>query len=106
MQPLRLFPQPSHTTRTSPIRHSKRVASTTSIEDSKESAGRQSDPAGKDLGKDARLGEGVLGLQAAMQVRMGQSCLGRWEDIGPASLPHLPQSCSAYGALPAALETA
>ncbi|XP_025047599.1 neuropathy target esterase isoform X2 [Alligator sinensis] len=49
MQPLRLFTQPSHTTRTSPIRHSKRVASTTSVDDSKESAGRQSDPAGKDL---------------------------------------------------------
>uniref|UniRef100_A0A8C3HHT0 Patatin like phospholipase domain containing 6 n=1 Tax=Chrysemys picta bellii TaxID=8478 RepID=A0A8C3HHT0_CHRPI len=51
MQPLRLFPQPSHASRTSPVRHSKRVISVSSIDDHKESSGRQPDASTKDLGK-------------------------------------------------------
>ncbi|XP_053154789.1 patatin-like phospholipase domain-containing protein 6 isoform X11 [Hemicordylus capensis] len=48
MQPLRLFPQPGHTSRTSPVRHSKRVISTSSVEDAKETTGRQLDSASKE----------------------------------------------------------
>uniref|UniRef100_A0A670K946 lysophospholipase n=1 Tax=Podarcis muralis TaxID=64176 RepID=A0A670K946_PODMU len=44
MQPLRLFPQSGHTSRTSPVRHSKRVISASSIEDAKDSSGRQGEP--------------------------------------------------------------
>uniref|UniRef100_A0A8C8SNB5 lysophospholipase n=1 Tax=Pelusios castaneus TaxID=367368 RepID=A0A8C8SNB5_9SAUR len=56
MQPLRLFPQPSHTSRTSPVRHSKRVISVSSIDDHKESAGRQPDASPKDLADQLKLG--------------------------------------------------
>ncbi|KAH0628628.1 hypothetical protein JD844_009997, partial [Phrynosoma platyrhinos] len=48
MQPLRLFPQSSHTSRTSPIRHSKRVISASSIEEVKDNSGRQQDASPKD----------------------------------------------------------
>ncbi|XP_029440375.1 neuropathy target esterase [Rhinatrema bivittatum] len=50
MQSLRLFPQPSHPARTSPIRHSKRVASI-SMDDQRESSGRQPDSS-RELSKD------------------------------------------------------
>uniref|UniRef100_A0A8C0HJZ2 lysophospholipase n=1 Tax=Chelonoidis abingdonii TaxID=106734 RepID=A0A8C0HJZ2_CHEAB len=50
MQPLRLFPQPNHASRTSPVRHSKCVISISSIDDHKESSGRQPDASTKDLG--------------------------------------------------------
>ncbi|XP_026517521.1 neuropathy target esterase-like [Terrapene carolina triunguis] len=56
MQPLRLFPQPSHASRTSPVRHSKRVISVSSIEDHKESSGRQPDASAKDLADQLKLG--------------------------------------------------
>ncbi|XP_063150549.1 patatin-like phospholipase domain-containing protein 6 isoform X8 [Candoia aspera] len=55
MQPLRLFPQSSHPSRTSPIWHSKRVISASSIEDAKDSAGRQPD-ASKDQGDPLKSG--------------------------------------------------
>ncbi|KAL8168620.1 UNVERIFIED_CONTAM: Neuropathy target esterase [Gekko kuhli] len=50
MQPLRLFPQPGHASRTSPVRHGKRGISTSSAEDAKESAGKQPEAAAKDQG--------------------------------------------------------
>ncbi|XP_066474639.1 patatin-like phospholipase domain-containing protein 6 isoform X1 [Tiliqua scincoides] len=56
MQTLRLFPQAGHTSRTSPVRHSKRVISTSSIEDAKESAGRQLDSASRDQGDPLKSG--------------------------------------------------
>ncbi|XP_039369857.1 patatin-like phospholipase domain-containing protein 6 isoform X3 [Mauremys reevesii] len=56
MQPLRLFPQPSHASRTSPVRHSKRVISISSIDDHKESSGRQPDASAKDLADQLKLG--------------------------------------------------
>ncbi|XP_042304292.1 patatin-like phospholipase domain-containing protein 6 isoform X4 [Sceloporus undulatus] len=56
MQPLRLFPQSSHTSRTSPIRHSKRVISTSSIEEAKDSVGRQQDASPKDQGDPLKPG--------------------------------------------------
>uniref|UniRef100_A0A8C3HI15 lysophospholipase n=1 Tax=Chrysemys picta bellii TaxID=8478 RepID=A0A8C3HI15_CHRPI len=56
MQPLRLFPQPSHASRTSPVRHSKRVISVSSIDDHKESSGRQPDASTKDLADQLKLG--------------------------------------------------
>ncbi|XP_029767585.1 neuropathy target esterase-like [Terrapene carolina triunguis] len=56
MQPLRLFPQPSHASRTSPVRHSKRVISVSSIDDHKESSGRQPDASAKDLADQLKLG--------------------------------------------------
>lgn len=56
MQPLRLFPQSSHTSRTSPVRHSKRVISASSVEDTKESAGKQLDVSPRDQGKRIRTG--------------------------------------------------
>ncbi|XP_062454469.1 patatin-like phospholipase domain-containing protein 6 isoform X4 [Rhea pennata] len=40
MQPLRLFAQPSHAARTSPVRHSKRVLSAAVADEGKESAAR------------------------------------------------------------------
>uniref|UniRef100_A0A670ZP56 lysophospholipase n=1 Tax=Pseudonaja textilis TaxID=8673 RepID=A0A670ZP56_PSETE len=55
MQPLRLFPQSSHPSRTSPVWHSKRIISASSIEDTKDSTGRQPD-ASKDQGKLSALG--------------------------------------------------
>ncbi|XP_050781719.1 patatin-like phospholipase domain-containing protein 6 isoform X8 [Gopherus flavomarginatus] len=56
MQPLRLFPQPNHASRTSPVRHSKRVISISSIDDHKESSGRQPDASAKDLTDQLKLG--------------------------------------------------
>ncbi|XP_054828826.1 patatin-like phospholipase domain-containing protein 6 isoform X8 [Eublepharis macularius] len=56
MQPLRLFPQPGHTSRTSPVRHTKRVISTSSVEEAKESAGKQADGAYKDQGDPSKPG--------------------------------------------------
>uniref|UniRef100_A0A8D0G1A0 Cyclic nucleotide-binding domain-containing protein n=1 Tax=Sphenodon punctatus TaxID=8508 RepID=A0A8D0G1A0_SPHPU len=57
MQPMRLFPQSSHGPRTSPVRHGKRVISVSSIEDHKESAGKQADAAApKDLADQLKLG--------------------------------------------------
>ncbi|TFJ96918.1 N-acetylglutamate synthase, mitochondrial [Platysternon megacephalum] len=56
IQPLRLFPQPSHASRTSPVRHSKRVISVSSIDDHKESSGRQPDANAKDLADQLKLG--------------------------------------------------
>uniref|UniRef100_A0A8C5WTX7 lysophospholipase n=1 Tax=Laticauda laticaudata TaxID=8630 RepID=A0A8C5WTX7_LATLA len=43
MQPLRLFPQSSHPSRTSPVWHSKRIISASSIEDTKDSDPLKSD---------------------------------------------------------------
>ncbi|XP_075758226.1 patatin-like phospholipase domain-containing protein 6 isoform X11 [Pelodiscus sinensis] len=63
MQPLRLFPQPSHASRTSPVRHSKRVVSISSIDDHKESSGRQPDASTKDVADQLKLGS--LELTAA-----------------------------------------
>ncbi|XP_061438750.1 patatin-like phospholipase domain-containing protein 6 isoform X13 [Rhineura floridana] len=48
MQPLRLFPQSGHTSRTSPVQHSKRVISASSVEDAKDSPGRQTDASPRD----------------------------------------------------------
>nr|XP_048690156.1 patatin-like phospholipase domain-containing protein 6 isoform X7 [Caretta caretta] len=56
MQPLRLFPQPSHASRTSPVRHSKRVISVSSIDDHKENSGRPPDASAKDLADQLKLG--------------------------------------------------
>ncbi|XP_008102001.2 patatin-like phospholipase domain-containing protein 6 isoform X2 [Anolis carolinensis] len=56
MQPLRLFPQSSHTSRTSPVRHSKRVISASSIEEAKDSAGRQQDTSPKEQGDPLKPG--------------------------------------------------
>nr|XP_008101997.1 PREDICTED: neuropathy target esterase isoform X1 [Anolis carolinensis]XP_008101999.1 PREDICTED: neuropathy target esterase isoform X1 [Anolis carolinensis]XP_008102000.1 PREDICTED: neuropathy target esterase isoform X1 [Anolis carolinensis] len=56
MQPLRLFPQSSHTSRTSPVRHSKRVISASSIEEAKDSAGRQQDTFPKEQGDPLKPG--------------------------------------------------
>ncbi|XP_030401372.1 neuropathy target esterase isoform X8 [Gopherus evgoodei] len=56
MQPLRLFPQPNHASRTSPVRHNKRVISISSIDDHKESSGRQPDASAKDLADQLKLG--------------------------------------------------
>ncbi|XP_032624284.1 patatin-like phospholipase domain-containing protein 6 isoform X9 [Chelonoidis abingdonii] len=56
MQPLRLFPQPNHASRTSPVRHSKCVISISSIDDHKESSGRQPDASTKDLADQLKLG--------------------------------------------------
>ncbi|XP_058024304.1 patatin-like phospholipase domain-containing protein 6 isoform X5 [Ahaetulla prasina] len=55
MQPLRLFPQSSHPSRTSPVWHSKRIISASSIEDTKDSTGRQPD-ASKDQGDPLKSG--------------------------------------------------
>nr|XP_034996498.1 patatin-like phospholipase domain-containing protein 6 isoform X4 [Zootoca vivipara] len=56
MQPLRLFPQSSHTSRTSPVRHSKRVISASSIEDAKDSSGRQGEASSRDQGDPLKAG--------------------------------------------------
>ncbi|XP_039192362.1 patatin-like phospholipase domain-containing protein 6 isoform X13 [Crotalus tigris] len=55
MQPLRLFPQSSHPSRTSPVWHSKRIINASSIEDTKDSTGRQPD-ASKDQGDPLKSG--------------------------------------------------
>lgn len=50
IQPLRLFPSPGLPTRTSPVRGSKRVVSTSGAEEaSKETSGRPPDPTGAPL---------------------------------------------------------
>ncbi|XP_072847724.1 patatin-like phospholipase domain-containing protein 6 isoform X5 [Pogona vitticeps] len=66
MQPLRLFPQSSHTSRTSPVRHSKRVISASSVEDTKESAGKQLDVSPRDQGDP--LKPGLLEPPAALPL--------------------------------------
>ncbi|XP_030053025.1 patatin-like phospholipase domain-containing protein 6 isoform X2 [Microcaecilia unicolor] len=43
MQSLRLFPQPNHPTRTSPIRYNKKVTGVSSVDDQRESSVRQPD---------------------------------------------------------------
>ncbi|XP_032095050.1 neuropathy target esterase isoform X6 [Thamnophis elegans] len=55
MQPLRLFPQSSHPSRTSPVWHSKRIISASSVEDTKDNTGRQPD-ASKDQGDPLKSG--------------------------------------------------
>ncbi|XP_048358181.1 patatin-like phospholipase domain-containing protein 6 isoform X4 [Sphaerodactylus townsendi] len=45
MQPLRLFPQPGHASRPSPVRHTKRAVSTSSPEEAREGPGKQLDAA-------------------------------------------------------------
>ncbi|XP_044278223.1 patatin-like phospholipase domain-containing protein 6 isoform X3 [Varanus komodoensis] len=66
MQPLRLFPQSSHPSRTSPIRHSKRVISASSIEDARDGAVRQPDISSRDQGDS--LKPGLLETPAAPQL--------------------------------------
>ncbi|XP_060119783.1 patatin-like phospholipase domain-containing protein 6 isoform X2 [Heteronotia binoei] len=56
MQPLRLFPQSGHASRTSPVRHSKRGISTSSVEDARESAGKQLEATLKDQGDPSKPG--------------------------------------------------
>ncbi|XP_077180272.1 patatin-like phospholipase domain-containing protein 6 isoform X3 [Paroedura picta] len=56
MQPLRLFPQAGHASRTSPVRHSKRGISTSSVEDARESAGKPPEVAAKDSGDPSKSG--------------------------------------------------
>ncbi|XP_062975095.1 patatin-like phospholipase domain-containing protein 6 isoform X2 [Elgaria multicarinata webbii] len=56
MQPLRLFPQSSHPSRASPVRHSKRVISASSVEDAKDSAGRQPEASTRDQGDPLKPG--------------------------------------------------
>nr|XP_033780296.1 neuropathy target esterase isoform X2 [Geotrypetes seraphini] len=49
MQSLRLFSQPSHPARTSPIRHNKKATSTSSVDDQRENSGKPPDST-RDLG--------------------------------------------------------
>ncbi|EPY86279.1 hypothetical protein CB1_000320010 [Camelus ferus] len=49
IQPLRLFPSPGLPSRTSPVRGSKRVASTSATEEPRETPGRPPDPTGAPL---------------------------------------------------------
>ncbi|XP_069087756.1 patatin-like phospholipase domain-containing protein 6 isoform X1 [Pleurodeles waltl] len=50
MQSLRQFPQTSHPSRTSPVRHPKRVVSVSSTDDQRETSGRQTDSTSKEMG--------------------------------------------------------
>ncbi|XP_068779085.1 patatin-like phospholipase domain-containing protein 6 isoform X4 [Struthio camelus] len=59
MQPLRLFAQPSHTARTSPVRHSKRVLSAAVADEGRESTARPPEAA-RELGK---TWDGVVSCQ-------------------------------------------
>lgn len=49
IQPLRLFPSPGLPARTSPVRGSKRVISTSATEEPREAPGRPPDPTGAPL---------------------------------------------------------
>lgn len=49
IQPLRLFPSPGLPARTSPVRGSKRVVSTSATEEPREAPGRPPDPTGAPL---------------------------------------------------------
>ncbi|XP_069460025.1 patatin-like phospholipase domain-containing protein 6 isoform X2 [Ambystoma mexicanum] len=50
MQSLRLLPQANHPSRTSPVRHSKRVVSVSSMEEQREGSGKQTDSNIKEMG--------------------------------------------------------
>uniref|UniRef100_A0A8C0IVK1 lysophospholipase n=1 Tax=Chelonoidis abingdonii TaxID=106734 RepID=A0A8C0IVK1_CHEAB len=81
MQPLRLFPQPNHASRTSPVRHSKCVISISSIDDHKESSGRQPDASTKDLGKDCPADQLKLGSLEPSSVPLLSRCISMPVDI-------------------------
>lgn len=49
IQPLRLFPSPGLPARTSPVRGSKRIVSTSATEEPREAPGRPPDPTGAPL---------------------------------------------------------